>query len=72
MKRKFRTTLPTERVPATLTIDTLSGLVSVRPLRRHRTYDLHLSGVADMIYRAIVIAEAREKRQAKKQARGSR
>lgn len=46
----------------TLTIDRESGLCSVRPKRRRRTFDLPLSFVARMICRHVLMAELAEKR----------
>lgn len=53
----------------TVTIDRGASLFSVRPLRRHRTYTLPLDVVAGMVVRALIMAEVREKRAAKKKAR---
>jgi predicted nucleic acid-binding Zn ribbon protein len=69
VKSKFRTVAKTTRAfaqAATVTIDRSTHVVSVRPLRSRRTYDLPLSDVAEMVAQRIIIAEAREKRLAKK------
>lgn len=49
----------------TVTIDRVAGLFSVRPLRRHRVYELPLSTVAELVVRSIIMDEARELRRAK-------
>lgn len=46
----------------TLTIDRQSGLCSVRPKRRRRTFDLPLSFVARMICRHVIMGELAEKK----------
>jgi hypothetical protein len=56
----------------TVIIDRGAGLFSVRPLRRHRTYTLPLSTVADMVVQKIVAAEVREKRALKAARRKAR
>jgi hypothetical protein len=56
----------------TVTVDRVTGIFEVRPLRRRRTYALPLSVVADMVVRTIVLAEWRERRAAKKHRRRSR
>jgi hypothetical protein len=48
----------------TVTIDRGADLFSVRPLRRHRSYTLSLSRVAEMVCQKIIAHEAREKRAA--------
>lgn len=50
----------------TVTIDRASGIISVRPLRRHRVYELPLSDVAQMICQRVILAERREKQAAKR------
>ena len=50
----------------TVTIDRVTGIISVRPLHRRRTFDLPLSTVADLIVSKICKAEAAEKRRRKK------
>lgn len=50
------------RIPGTVTINRSAGLFIVRPLRRHRTYELPLDVVADMVVGRITRAEAFEKR----------
>lgn len=52
----------------TVTLDR-AGFFSVRPLRRHRVYELPLSTVAEMVVHRILLAEAAERRRAKKDAR---
>lgn len=47
---------------ASVEIDRASGIVSVRPLRRRRTYSLPLAAVATWICQAIIRAEVRERR----------
>jgi len=51
---------------ATVEIDRTTGIVSVRPLRRHRKYSLPLAAVAAFICSVTLRAEAREKLAAKK------
>lgn len=50
----------------TVTIDRGAGLFSVRPLRRHRTYTLPLSTVAEIVVSRVVKAEVAERRAQKK------
>lgn len=54
----------------TVSIDRGAGLFEVRPLRRRRTYVLPLSTVAQMVVRAILAGEEREKRAARMVRRG--
>ena len=54
---------------ATVTIDRTTGLLAVRPLRRHRVYELPLSFVAEMVLQRVVKAEIIEKKRQKKLAR---
>ncbi len=56
-------------VPGKVDVDPNAGTFAVRPLRRHRVYTLPLSVVATMVCKAIVLAEAREKRAAKSKGR---
>lgn len=49
----------------TVTMDRAAGLISVRPLRSRRTYELPLSAVADMIVLRVVRFELGEERKAK-------
>ncbi len=51
---------------ATVEIDRDTGVISVRPLRRHKAYALPLAHVAAMICNVIIRAEVREKQLAKK------
>lgn len=51
---------------ATFTINRASGIVTVRPKHRKRTYDLPLFDVARMVFERVVRAELAEKRAAKK------
>jgi hypothetical protein len=53
-------------------IDRNTGLIAVRPLRRHRTYELPLSAVATFICQSVIRAEAHEKRKQKAEARKAR
>ncbi len=50
-------------------IDREAGTFAVRPYRRRKSYALPLGVVATMVCRAIVMAEAREKRLAKAKGR---
>lgn len=50
----------------TVIIDRTAGLFRVRPLRRHRTYDLPLSFVARLVCRHVIAVELQEKRAAKR------
>jgi hypothetical protein len=56
----------------TITIYRDADLVTVRPLRRKRTYTLPLSTVADYICRSVIYAELAEKRRLKKARRKKR
>jgi hypothetical protein len=53
----------------TVTINRMTGLFTVRPLRRHRTYELPLSAVADMVVSRVIRGEVLERwrRKRKKQ-----
>jgi hypothetical protein len=51
---------------ATVLIDRVSLMVEVRPLRRHKTYTLPLSEVAEHILWRVARAEAAEKDKEKK------
>lgn len=51
---------------ATVTIDRNAGLISVRPLRRHREFTLPLADVARHIVYSVVMAELSEKRRGKR------
>ena len=53
-------------IPGTVEVDRDAATFGVRPLRRRRVYSLPLSVVATRVCQAIVNAEAREKRAAKK------
>lgn len=44
-----------------LTIDRSARLVMVRPHRRRRVYVISLDVVADLVVRAVVVAELRER-----------
>jgi hypothetical protein len=57
---------------ATVEIDRVSGIVSVRPLRRRRTYSLPLASVAAWICQSIIHAELRERRHARPAQRRTR
>lgn len=54
------------RAAGTVTIDRGTGLFTVRPYRRRRTFELPLSAVADMVVARVVRAEVLAKRLAKK------
>lgn len=61
-KRKFKVYGQFDKAracPATLTIDTESGTMSVRPHRRRREYTINLSLVAEIVVQKIIIAEVR-------------
>jgi hypothetical protein len=53
---------------ATVTVDG-NGMFKVRPLRRHRSYDLTLAAVAAIVCQRIIAVEVREKRAARKARR---
>ena len=53
----------------TVAIDRASGLISVRPLRRRRTYTLPLATVAEMVCQRVIRAELAERRAAKRHRR---
>ncbi len=54
---------------ATVMIDRNSNLISVRPHRQHRTYELRLEDVAQIIVERIIKAEIKEKKMAKQAKR---
>jgi hypothetical protein len=54
---------------ATVTIDRDTKVFKVRPLRRHRSYDLDLATVAAIVCQRIIVSEVREKRAARKARR---
>lgn len=54
---------------ATVTIDRSNNFIAVRPHRQHRTYELRLEDVAQIIVERIIMAEVREKKAAKKAKR---
>lgn len=56
----------------TVVIDRLTGIIEVRPLRRRRTYALHLSDVATWICQRVISAELAEKRAKKGKKRLNR
>lgn len=56
----------------TVTIDRTRGLFTVRPLRRHRVYELPLSAVARMVCQHVIRVELVEKRRAKLAAKKAR
>jgi hypothetical protein len=56
---------------ATVTINRDTGLITVRPLRKRRSYELPLSWAAEAVMWQVLKAEAAEKRAAKR-ARGRR
>jgi hypothetical protein len=53
----------------TVTLDRARSLLSVRPLRRHRTYELPLCDVATMVCQRVLLAERREKAAEKRRRR---
>ena len=57
---------------ATLTIDRNLGLVSVRPYRRKRTYEMPLQWVGEAIVQKVALTEKQSEKQAKKLARRRR
>lgn len=54
---------------ATITIDAMAGLISVRPYRRHREYTLPLESVARAIVFQVVTAELKDKKRKKVKVR---
>ncbi len=54
---------------ATVTIDRGNNLISVRPLRRRRQFEMRLEDVAQIIVERIIKAEFVEKKKAKKAKR---
>jgi hypothetical protein len=60
------------RQRGTVSVDRETGMFSVRPFRRKRTYDMPLSVVASMVCRAIILDELRQRRTAKKAKRAGR
>jgi len=70
MKSKFKVAGRFDGAPtATVSIDRASGVVSVRPLRRKRTYDLPLAMVAAIIVERIIKAEVNERLSQRRKAR---
>ncbi len=57
---------------ATVTIDRELGLITVRPYKRRKTYELPLAWAAETIIWHVIKVEAAEKRAAKKAARRGR
>jgi hypothetical protein len=55
---------------ATVTINRASGIISVRPLRRRRAYELPLAWAAEAVMWHILKAEAAERRAAKRKRGG--
>lgn len=53
----------------TVTVDRASGLVSVRPKGRRRTYEVTLGAVATMVCQRVLRAEVAERRKARKRGR---
>lgn len=69
---RFDRSVPCE---GTVTMDRAAGLLTVRPLRSRRTFELPLSVVADMVVLRVVrfeLAEAKKAKAALKKARGGR
>jgi len=56
----------------TVEIDRDTNMLSVRPYRSHRTYDMPLEMVATMVCQRILTNEVMEKQRAKKAAKRSR
>jgi hypothetical protein len=54
---------------ATLTIDRANGLAQVRLHRRHKSYELPLSKLAEIIYQRAVTAELAAKPRRRKMAK---
>lgn len=54
---------------ATVFINRATGILTVRPKRQHRTYELPLADVAQRMVERILIAEAQAKVKAKKAKR---
>lgn len=53
----------------TVEIDRESGLVTIRPMGKHRTYTAPLSTVADIICQRIILNEMADSKRAKKASR---
>ncbi len=75
MRARFRVLGRLDRASAltegTVTIERETGIITVRPLRKRRTYSLTLGEVATWICQTIIRAEVAEKR-ARKRARRTR
>lgn len=56
----------------TLVVDRSARTVAVRPLRRHKVYELPLDTVAEWICRQVLLVEARRKREEKAERRRQR
>lgn len=56
----------------TVEIDRDTKTFIVRPHRRHKTYELPLNVVADLVCKTIILAEIQEKKRARKAARRTR
>jgi hypothetical protein len=56
---------------ATVTIDRTHGLISVRPLRRRRTYALPLAAIVRHIIYTVVQAELAEKKAQRRRRRSA-
>jgi hypothetical protein len=56
----------------TVTIDRNVDLLMVRPYRRRRVYAMPLSLVASIVAQRVLLAEAREKREARRNRRRTR
>lgn len=76
MKRRFevvgRLDSASKVQRGTLTIDTVSGIASVRPFRRRKVYELSVSGLAEILVQRAVRAELVEKRKEKAERRKMR
>lgn len=55
---RFDRAFPTE---ATVEIDRTAGLITVRPLRKRRSYTLPLASAAEFVVHTVIRAEVREK-----------
>jgi hypothetical protein len=56
----------------TVTLDRARGLFTVRPLRRHRVYELRIEDVAQMVCQRVLLAERRQKAKEKAERRKAR
>jgi len=56
---RFDRAFPTE---ATVEIDRAAGLITVRPLRKRRSYTLPLASAAEFVVHKVIVAEVAEKK----------